>query len=69
MPFIRQVNEIEITPEKYLRGCTDDELKETLLLLNSKQYASRIRLEEDSEIEYGLRDVAKELNGHEKEGT
>lgn len=69
MPKIRQVNEIDITPEKFLRGCTDDELKETLLLLNTKQYASRIRLDEDSDIAYNLRDVAKELKGHEKEGT
>lgn len=62
MPTIKLTNEIEITPEKFLRACSDNELKETLLLLNSKQYASRIHLDDSvTDVEYKLRDISREL--------
>lgn len=67
MPIIQQLNEIDITPEKFLQACSDNELKETLLLLNSKQYASRIQLDDSvTDVEYQLRDVYREIKEYKE---
>lgn len=43
MPKHTQVITIEITPERFLENCSDDELKELDLLIQSERYQSRIR--------------------------
>ena len=58
------------TPECFLEQCSDAELKKTLLLLNSKRYATRINLSRSDKVEYSLVDVAKEMEAYnDKKGT
>ncbi|MBD9177929.1 MAG: hypothetical protein EGP82_01935 [Odoribacter splanchnicus] len=61
MPIIEQINNIYITPEKFLRACSDLELKETLLLLNMKEFAGRIQLDDDDPVECQFRDIDRQL--------
>lgn len=42
MPIIHQQNSIDITPEKFLRACSVDELIELELLLSSNWVQHRI---------------------------
>lgn len=42
MPKHTQVITIDITPERFLENCSDDELKELDLLLQSDRYQLRI---------------------------
>ena len=43
MPEIAKVLHIEITPEQFLDNCSDNELKEIDLLIQSPRYLSRIK--------------------------
>ncbi len=54
MPKHTQVITIEITPERFLENCSDDELKEIDLLIQSERYQSRIR-----EKEIGFKQINK----------
>ena len=54
MPKHTQVITIEITPERFLENCSDDELKELDLLIQSERYQSRIR-----EKEIGFKQINK----------
>ncbi len=49
MPKIRQLNEIDITPERYLKACSPDELKELDILLSSPYYLRLMRETEKQE--------------------
>lgn len=40
MPTINQTNTIDITPERFLNACSDNEIRELGLLLNSKRFDS-----------------------------
>lgn len=42
MPKIRQFNEIDVTPEKFLNACSPEELIEVELLLSSAYYQNKI---------------------------
>ena len=42
MPKITQLNEIDISPEKYLSNCSDIELQELDLLLQTAYYQIRM---------------------------
>ena len=46
MPKHTQVINIEITPERFLESCSDDELKEVDLLIQSERYQMRIKSKE-----------------------
>lgn len=50
MPKHTQVITIEITPERFLENCSDLELKELDLLIQSARYQSRITPAEKKEI-------------------
>lgn len=56
MPKHTKVNTIEITPERFLENCSDDELKELDLLIQSDIYQSRIR---EKEIGFKQKKVTK----------
>lgn len=43
MPEIAKVLHIEITPEQFLDNCSDNELKEIDLLIQSPRYLNRIK--------------------------
>lgn len=43
MPEITKVYTIEISPERFLENCSDNELREIDLLIQSERYQSRIR--------------------------
>lgn len=49
MPKITQVNQIEVSPEKFLKSCTKEELIETELLLSSPYY-QQLMQEESGEL-------------------
>lgn len=42
MPTITKVLTVTVTPEQFLENCSDDELKELDLLIQSPIYANRI---------------------------
>lgn len=42
MPIIAQLNQIDITPEKFLNACSPEELYEVQLLLSSARYQEQI---------------------------
>ncbi len=42
MPKITQVNQIDITPEKFLNACSPEELIEVELLLSSPHYQNKM---------------------------
>jgi len=50
MPQITKVFTLEISPERFLESCSDNELKELDLLLASERYQRRIREPEKKEI-------------------
>lgn len=43
MPELTKVFKLEVTPERFLEACSDNELKELDLLLSSERYQRRIR--------------------------
>ncbi len=43
MPTLQKVLTVTVTPEQFLNSCSDLELKELDLLIQSEQYQSRIR--------------------------
>lgn len=42
MPKINKLFELDVTPEKFLEACTIDELKETILILNSRKFQYKL---------------------------
>jgi hypothetical protein len=60
MPKHTQVITIEITPERFLENCSDDELKELDLLIQSERYQSRIREREIGFKQRKYKDEKKE---------
>ncbi|WP_281237866.1 hypothetical protein [Flavobacterium praedii] len=42
MPTLTKVLTVTVTPEQFLENCSDNELKELDLLIQSPRYASRI---------------------------
>ncbi len=50
MPKIQQVFEIDITPEKFLRNCSQSELIEVDTLLQSNYYQHRMHGEPANEV-------------------
>ncbi len=50
MPEITKVFTIQVTPERFLEACSDNELKELDLLLASERYQRRIREPQKKEI-------------------
>jgi len=44
MPTLNKVFTLTITPEQFLENCSDLELKELDLLIQSERYQSRIRI-------------------------
>jgi hypothetical protein len=50
MPKLTQVFNIDITPERFLENCSDIELKELDLLIQSERYQSRLREPEPKKI-------------------
>lgn len=50
MPKIQQVFEIDITPEKFLRNCSRQELIELDILLSSNHYQHRMHSEPANEV-------------------
>ncbi len=43
MPEITKIFQVDITPERFLDACSDDELKEINLLIQSERFQQRIR--------------------------
>lgn len=43
MPTITKIFEVDITPERFLDACTDLELKEIDLLIQSPRFQNRIK--------------------------
>ena len=43
MPEITKVFQVDITPERFLDACSDNELKEIDLLIQSERFQQRIR--------------------------
>jgi hypothetical protein len=43
MPEITKVFQVDITPERFLDACSDDELKEIDLLIQSERFQNRIK--------------------------
>lgn len=43
MPEITKVFQVDITPERFLDACSDNELKEINLLIQSERFQQRIR--------------------------
>ena len=43
MPQLTKVLTIEVTPEQFLDNCSDNELKELDLLIQSPRYQNRIK--------------------------
>lgn len=52
MPEITKIVKLEITPERFLENCSDNELREIDLLIQSERYQMRIR--EPKPIEIGF---------------
>jgi hypothetical protein len=50
MPELTKVFTIQVTPERFLEACSDNELKELDLLLASERYQRRIREPQKKEI-------------------
>ncbi|MGQ7871356.1 hypothetical protein [Sunxiuqinia sp. sy24] len=50
MPKLTQVNQIDITPEKFLRNCSRVELIELQLLLSSPHYQHQMQEPEAGEV-------------------
>lgn len=50
MPQIENIQIIEVSPLRFLRACNDVELKEVWLLLQSKEFGSRIVLEDQEYV-------------------
>lgn len=44
MPTLTKVLTVTVTPEQFLENCTELELKELDLLIQSERYQSRIRI-------------------------
>ena len=42
MPEITKVFQVDITPERFLDACSDEELKEIDLLIQSERFQNRI---------------------------
>lgn len=42
MPFIHYVNQIDVTPERFLRECSVEELIEVQLLLDGAEYQNKM---------------------------
>ena len=53
MPTLTKVLTVTVTPEQFLENCSDNELKELDLLIQSPRYASRIN--EKKEIGFNVR--------------
>ena len=43
MPAITKVFQVDITPERFLDACSDEELKEIDLLIQSERFQNRIK--------------------------
>ena len=43
MPEITKVFQVEITPERFLDACSDEELKEIDLLIQTERFQNRIK--------------------------
>ena len=43
MPEITKVFQVDITPERFLDACSDNELKEINLLIQSERFQNRIK--------------------------
>lgn len=43
MPEITKVFQVDITPERFLDACSDDELKEIDLLIQTERFQNRIK--------------------------
>ena len=43
MPEITKVFQVDITPERFLDACSDNELKEIDLLIQSERFQNRIK--------------------------
>lgn len=56
MPEIAKVLHIEITPEQFLDNCSDNELKEIDLLIQSPRYLNRIK----GKVQIGFKQSKKE---------
>ena len=62
MPKISQHNEIDITPEKFLRNCSRQELIELDILLSSNHYQNRMHGEPATNVQLiELSDLQKQL--------
>jgi len=59
MPTLTKVLTVTVTPEQFLENCSDNELKELDLLLQSPRYASRI----NEKKEIGFNQDKSESNG------
>ncbi len=49
MPVINQTNQIDITPEKFLDACSDSELMEVDILIQSNRFVQRLNVLVESE--------------------
>jgi hypothetical protein len=43
MPSITKVFQVDITPERFLDSCSDEELKEIDLLIQTERFQNRIK--------------------------
>lgn len=43
MPSITKVFQVDITPERFLDACSDEELKEIDLLIQTERFQNRIK--------------------------
>lgn len=64
MPEITKVFTIQVTPERFLESCSDNELKELDFLLSSERYHRRIREPKEKVTFSWLHDVAKSKRKH-----
>lgn len=63
MAKIENIQVIEVNPEKFLRACSDTELMEVWLLLQRKEFGSKIVINDDVGNEYmtGIREICAEV--------
>ncbi len=59
MAKIENIHVIEVSPEKFLRVCSDTELAEIWLLLQSKEFGSRIVIDDDPVGNDYMKDIKK----------
>jgi hypothetical protein len=55
MPEITRVLKLKITPEQFLDSCSEDELKEIDLLIQSPRYVNKMRCKNSKKGNDGLK--------------